>query len=300
MEFDISIILLTKNGGSRLEELMQSIKNQKFEGNIEVIAIDSGSQDNTIDILKKYNAKIYRIAPEDFHHSKTRNLGAQKSKGNILVYLTQDALPIDNYLLMNLLKQLNNNDISVVYGRQIANLDAKKMDVFFYSYFYPKEKKVLDIKHAENPKKFYMENVFVSDVCAAIKKDVWEKIRFDDNVSMSEDKDFALRVLKEGYAILYEPSAAVYHSHDYTIRSLFKRRFKDGTAFSSIALEGKDNFIGRGFNYFKEQIKYFIQNKYYSNIPYVLFYNFIYFISFFLGNNQRFLPSFIKNPLMKN
>lgn len=299
MEFDISIILLTKDGGSRLEELMKSIRDQKYDGNIEVIAVDSGSRDDTVKILEKYNARVFEISPEDFHHSKTRNLGAQKSSRDILVYLTQDALPVDDYFLANLLKPLNNN-FSVVYGRQIANLDAKKLDVFFYSYFYPEERKILNEKDAENPKKFYMENVFASDVCAAIKRDVWEKIRFDDDVPMSEDKDFALRVLKEGYSILYEPNAAVYHSHDYSIKSLFKRRFKDGAAFASIALEGEGNFMDRGLKYFIEQIEYFIRNKYYSNIPYALLYNFIYFISFFLGNNQRFLPGFIKNSLMKN
>jgi rhamnosyltransferase len=299
MKLKASIILLTKNGGSRLEELMNSIRNQKFEGDIEVIAVDSGSTDNTVKILEKYKAKVFKISPEEFHHSKTRNLGAQKSNGDILVYLTQDALPVDNNLLANLIKPLKDN-FSVVYGRQIANPDAKKIDVFFYLYFYPAKRKILNKKHAENPKKFYIENIFASDVCAAIKRDVWEKVRFDDDVPMSEDKDFALRVLKDGYNILYEPDATVYHSHDYTIISLFKRRFKDGAAFSSIALEGEDNFINRGFNYLNEQIKYFISNKYYSSIPYTLLYDFIYFISFFLGNNQRLLPGFIKNPLMKN
>lgn len=298
MGHDVSIILLTKNGGSRLEELMLSLNNQRFEGNIEIIAVDSGSHDNTVNILKKYGAIVFEISPEEFHHSKTRNLGAQKSEGDILVYLTQDALPVDDKLLINLINPLK--EFSVVYGRQIANLNAKKMDVFFYSFFYPDKRRFLNQEDAQNPKKFYMENIFVSDVCAALKREVWEKIRFDDDVDMSEDKDFALRVLQNGYKILYEPEAAVYHSHDYNIKSLFKRRFKDGAAFASIALEGEGNFLSRGLNYFIEQIRYFIKNNYYSCLPYVLLYNFVYFVSFFLGNNHKYLPGFIKNPLMKN
>lgn len=79
-------------------------------------------------------------------------------------------------------------------------------------------------------------------MCSAIKKDVWEKLRFTDDVPMSEDKDFALKVLKTGYKIVYEPEATVYHSHDYSLRSLFKRRFQDGSAFSNIALEGESGF----------------------------------------------------------
>ncbi len=300
MKPDVSIILLTINGGNRLEELMQSIRTQRYNGKMEVIAIDSGSQDDTVEILDRYGAKMFKIKPHEFHHSRTRNLGAQKSKGDILVYITQDALPVDDCFLINLLKPLDNESADVVYGRQIANHGAKKMDIFFYSYYYPEKKQVLKKKHANNPKKFYMDNIFVSDVCSAIKREVWNAIPFDDGVPMAEDKDFALRALQAGYKLIYEPEAAVYHSHDYSLSSLFKRRFKDGAAFASIALEGEDNFVNKGMSYFLEQMRYFIKNKYFFQLPYALIYNFVYFFAVFLGSNQRYLPGFIKNPLLKN
>ncbi len=300
MKTDVSIILLTINGGSRLEELMQSIRTQRYNGKMEIIAIDSGSQDNTVEILEKYGAEIFKIKPEEFHHSKTRNLGAQKSKGDILVYLTQDALPVDDCFLINLLKPLDKETADVVYGRQIANHDSNKMDIFFYSYYYPQKRRILKKNHANNPKKFYMENIFVSDVCSAIKREVWDSVPFDNDVPMAEDKDFALKALLAGYKIIYEPKAAVYHSHNYSLSSLFRRRFKDGAAFTSIALEGEYDYVNKGMSYFLEQMKYFIKNKYFLHIPYALIYNFVYFSAVFLGNNQKYLPSFIKNHLFKN
>lgn len=299
MEFDVSIILLTKNGGDRLKELMESIKAQNFQGSVEIVAVDSGSQDDTLKILESYDARIFRIKPEDFHHSKTRNYGASKSEGKVLVYLTQDALPINNDLLKTLLDPLNNEDVAVVYGRQIANLHAKEVNTFFYSYFYPDEKKVLKKNHAENAKEFYMENIFVSDVCSAIKKDVWEQLKFGDDVPMSEDKDFALKVLKAGYKIVYEPEAAVYHSHEYSLVARFKRRFKDGSAFSSIALQGESNFLMGGLNYFTEEMKFFIGNKHILGMPYALAYNFMDFLGFFLGKKEKYLPRFVKNSILK-
>lgn len=299
MEFDVSIILLTKNGGNRLKELMESIKAQNFRGRLETVAVDSGSEDDTLEILESYNARIFRIKPEDFHHSKTRNYGASKSKGKVLVYLTQDALPVGTDLLKNLLSPLNDEDVAVAYGRQIANLHAKMVDTFFYSYFYPNEKKVLNEIHTEDAKKFYMENIFVSDVCSAIKKDVWEQLKFSGDVHMSEDKDFALRVLKAGYEIVYEPEAAVYHSHEYSLGSLFTRRFKDGAAFSSIALQGEGNFLRRGLNFFTEEMKFLIRNNF-LGIPYALLYNFTYFLAFFMGNKEKYLPSFVKDPILRN
>ena len=298
MEFNISIVILTKNGGNRVKELMKSIQNQRLQGSLEIVAVDSGSQDDTIKILKSFNAKIIRIKPEDFHHSKTRNLGAIKSKGDVLVYLTQDALPVHNDFLKKLLDPLKNKDVAVVYGRQIAYPDAKPIDKFFYSYFYPDERKILMKNLTENTRKFYMENIYVSDVCSAIKKEVWEQLKFSDNVPMSEDKDLALKVLKAGYNIVYDPKATVYHSHDYSLLSLFKRRFKDGAAFSNIALEGKENVLMRGLKFLTEEMKYLSNNKYIKWMPYALIYNFVYFIGFSLGKNNKYLPNFVKNPII--
>lgn len=295
MAFDLSIIVLVKNGGERLELLMESLQNQSFNGSFEIIAIDSGSEDDSINILEKYNTKIFKIKPEEFHHSKTRNFGAQKSNGDVLVYLTQDALPIHNDLLEKLVKPLKDPKIAVSYGRQIANPDSNDVNTFFYSHFYPNERKVLRKELAKNPKKFYIDCIYVSDVCSAIKRDIWEQLKFTDDVPMSEDKDFALKVLNTGYEIVYEPEASVYHSHDYSLHSLFKRRFQDGSAFSNIALEGESGFFGRGIKFVLGEIKFLIDNKHFLGIPYAIIYNFIDFIGFFLGKNEKYMPGFIKN-----
>jgi len=71
---ETSIIILTKNAGERFEELMKKIENQTYQ-DFEVLVIDSGSEDRTLEIAKKYGCRIYNIKPEEFHHSRTRNLG---------------------------------------------------------------------------------------------------------------------------------------------------------------------------------------------------------------------------------
>lgn len=295
MALDLSIILLIKNGGKRLNQLLESLEKQKFKGNFEIIAVDSGSEDESLQILENYNTKIFKIKPEDFHHSKTRNYGAQKSNGNVLVYITQDALPINDDFLEKLVAPLKDPEIAVSYGRQIANSDSKIVDIFFYSYFYPNERRVLRKELADNPKKFYMDNIYVSDVCSAIKREVWAQLKFTDNIPMSEDKDFALKVLKAGYRIVYEPDATVYHSHDYSLTSLFKRRFKDGAAFSNIALEGENEFLTEGLKFITEEMKFLIGNKHFLCVPYAVLYNFIHFLGFSLGKHEKYMPDFMKN-----
>ena len=280
---DVSVIILTKNAGSKFEKIMSTIYNQRFDGNFDIVVVDSGSTDNTLEIAEKYNARIFKIKPDEFHHSRTRNFGAEKSKGKILVYLTQDALPLNNHWLSNLLTPLNDREVAVVYGRQVAYPNAKPMDAFFYSYFYPNCRKVLTKEDTNDLRRFYLENIFISDVCSAIRRNVWEKIRFRDEVFMSEDKDFALRVLRAGYKIVYEPKAAVYHSHNYTLVSLFKRRFKDGVAYSHIASHGKDEFISKGLRYFVDEMRFLVNNGHIKWIPYALIYDFVYFLAFQLG-----------------
>ena len=120
-----------------------------------------------------------------------------------------------------------------------------------------------------------------------MKKEIWEEIKFNDEVNMSEDKDFAFSALKRDFMIFYEPKAAVYHSHDYSLLSLFKRRFKDGEAFSEICLDGKDNFMGSGIKYFKEEINFLAKNGYKKWIPYAMIYGFVNFIGFELGSKRN-------------
>ena len=283
MSESVSIIILTKNATRKFENTMKAIYSQKFKGDIEVIIIDSGSVDETLDIAKKYGARIFKIRPEDFHHSRTRNLGAEMSKGDFLVYLTQDAIPVNNYWLSSMLAWFKYKDIAAVYSRQIAYPDSKPMDKFFYFYFYPDQRRVLTKEDIKNPKKFFIENVFISNVSSAVRRNIWEKIRFRDEISMAEDKDFALRVLKMGYRIIYEPKSVVYHSHDYTLLSLFKRRLKDGIAYSTIASIGDEQFIAKGLEYFLSELKFLIENESFKWLPYTFVYELCAFSAFQIG-----------------
>lgn len=294
----VSIIILAKNSCNRIEDVMKSLHNQIFTDEVEVIAIDSGSTDGTLDIFQKYGAKIYNISPEEFHHSKTRNLGAEIASGNLLVFLTSDAVPVHEKWLINLINPFNKKEIGATYGRQIAYPETKKTEKFFYNYFYPNKAKILKKEDIKNIRKFYLENVFISNVNAAIRKDVWEKIKFNNEIINHEDKDFALKLLKCGHKIYYEPGASVYHSHNYNLWAVFKRRFNDGAAFTSIVDQGKNNFFYKGIIYFIEEMKFFIFKKDIIWIPYAIIYDFLYFLGFQLGSKEKYLPKFIKNKLI--
>jgi len=280
---DASIIILTKNAGHRFEEVLGGVESQAFPGEVEVVVVDSGSTDGTLQRARSFGANIYEIDPDEFHHSRTRNYGAQRARGDTIVYLTHDAVPRDDQWLGELVNPVLHGSAAAAYGRQVAYPDAKPMDEFFYSYFYPDERDVLTPEETENERRFFLDNVFVSDVSSAIDRSVWEQFPFRDSVAMSEDKDFALRVLQNGKKIVYEPAATVYHSHDYDILSQFRRRYRDGQAYANIAREGDGTFISEGIDYVASELRYLVSNGHAHWVPYAVAYDFAHFLGFESG-----------------
>lgn len=279
----VSILILTKNAESSIEKLLKGIYSQSFK-EFEIIVIDSGSDDSTVSIAKVNGCSVYEIKSEEFHHSRTRNYGAQLCKGDYIVYITQDALPFNSEWLSNLVNNCSKKDVAAVYSRQIAYPDSNPMEKFFYSYFYPEIKQTASKKNIEDPLKYWMEYVS-SDVSSCYKRDIWEKIKFREDVDFAEDKDFSIRALNLGYKAIYEPKSIVFHSHKYNIFSNFKRRYLEGRMLSKILKEYESNYSMMtkvGVKYFKAEVKFLLkQNP--KWIPYACLYELSKYLGMKIG-----------------
>ncbi|WXG41700.1 MAG: glycosyltransferase family 2 protein [Candidatus Freyarchaeum deiterrae] len=298
----VSLIILTKNAGDAFAALLNKVFKQKFSGEFEVLIIDSGSSDNTLTIAKNYPVRIYTIKPEEFQFSRTRNLGGNLAKNNILVYISQDAIPIDGQWLEKLVTPLKDSKIAAVYGRQTAHKNANLMEKFFYHFFYPKVPKTITSKSIEqNLEDFYVSNAFISNVNAAMKKSIWTKIKFDESIIFSLDKKWALDVLKAGYNILYMPDSCVYHSHNYSLISAFKRRFDDGAAMQLICKGDKGKYGPRTIIvYLINEFKYLVKSGHFMWIPYTLIYESFKLAGIIFGRNVDMLPYAVKIRLSEN
>jgi len=164
-EISISIILLTKNAGITFKSVLDGIFNQSIKP-LEVLVIDSGSKDNTLEIAKEYPVRIVEILPEDFRHGQTRNFGANLANGTHVVYLTQDAIPSTADWLKELVSPFEDSNIAGVYGRQIPRKDENIIDKFFCLSLYP-DKNII----WKNNKNLGIDTIF-SDVNSAIRKDI--------------------------------------------------------------------------------------------------------------------------------
>jgi rhamnosyltransferase len=189
---------------------------QKSPGVFEVLVIDSGSQDDTLAIVRENkNIRLVQIEPDEFGHGKTRNLGAALAKGKFLVYLNADAIPLDPHWLSALIAGFAGDEkVAGVYSRHVPRDGC-------HLYMARDLQGSMPAKRIEKSRAERLDFFLFSTVSAAIRKDVWEAIPFLDEIPIAEDQEWASRVLQSGYKLVYTPASTVRHSHNYSLKELF-------------------------------------------------------------------------------
>ena len=173
----ISIVIPVLNAASYLPDLLQAINRQQPFAPQEIILIDSGSTDNTIDIATNYpNVKVVPI--KNFSHGRSRNLGVKHATGKIIVLLTQDALPRDETWLHNLLVPFSDNQVAAAYSRQIPRPDAVFTERFFLETRFP-DGSCIGRKKEHQDEELTFENVFFSNVSSAVRRSALLQFPFD-------------------------------------------------------------------------------------------------------------------------
>lgn len=295
MNKKVSIFIPTKNAGSEFSEVLEKIYTQN-EKHLEVIIVDSGSTDQTLEIAAKYPVEIIKIKPKDFGHGKTRNLALKYSKSDYIVFLSQDAIPSDEYWLSNLLGNFSDEEIAGVFSKQIPKKDARELQKFFYKYYFPETKIIRPKSNFDSS-----QNRFFSNVSSCIRKDVLQKFPFNDSILTTEDQEWTHRIIKKGYKIVYEPESVVIHSHNHTMKKIFKAYFDSAYTMSEINQKEYEDFKKDSQQYLSREFHHVLKNKP-TELPYWLIRNCVKVLGIFLGLNEKKLPLFwkIKFSLNKN
>jgi len=219
----VSVVIPTKNGGPDFFNTLNSLKSQDYNGNIEIVCIDSGSIDDTISTAKHFGAVVKSIPPEDFNHGLTRNLGISIASGEIIIIMSQDACPGDQYLVKNFVNAFTDPQIAGAYARQVPRQDADILTKRNLNNWLTgrKTEEIRWIQDWDAYRKFtpMQKHRFYNfdNVCSAIRKSVWETIPFRAN-DFGEDIDWSQQVLESGWKIAYWPYAYVIHSHKRSFR----------------------------------------------------------------------------------
>ncbi|MFD2999145.1 glycosyltransferase family 2 protein [Pontibacter toksunensis] len=224
----ISVVIPVKNGDSWLDKVIPAILSQSLAHKIEIIVVDSGSTDNTLAILTNFPIKLVQIPSSEFNHGTTRNLGVQNAIGEFVVMTVQDAEPIDNLWLENLLDGFTDNTVAAVCGQQIVPHDLDKNPVkWFRPVSPPSIKKVLFRDFSEFDELPAEEKRHVcglDNVTTMYRRELLLKFPFK-HVSFAEDMLWAYEILKAGYSIVYNTNARVNHYHLEEPEFAFKRSF---------------------------------------------------------------------------
>jgi len=235
-----TIALLLKNAEPYLQETLDAIQNQRVDFSYEVIAIDSGSIDKTLEILSSYPVRVIKIDAEEFNHGETRNLAARESatSSKYIVYLTQDARPLDEHWLQELLNPFNQNtNVAGVYSKHIPRPHTSVSSLRQLTTLTQTGGEVRLVKELPGSIDEYESNqlyyVYFSNTSSAIRKDIWKKFPFD-RVDFAEDAVWADNVLRAGYTLIFEPKSEVLHSHDYGPVEQFRQNVDHAYAMNSL------------------------------------------------------------------
>ena len=219
----VSVIIRTLNEQKHLRELLDAIRRQqssKFD--IEVVIIDSGSTDSTLDIARASNARITTIEQKRFTFGRSLNEGCRFSTGEVLVFVSGHCVPCANYWIDQLCTPILDGRVDYTYGRQIGRDTTKFSESQLFEKYFP------------NATLIPTNDFFVNNANSAIARRVWQEFLFDENIMALEDMELAKRITARGGAIGYVSEAEVFHIHDERWDQVMRRYEREAIALKEI------------------------------------------------------------------
>lgn len=226
-----SIIIRAFNEEKHIKRLLEGIQKQTSLVGIEVILVDSGSTDNTVNIAKDYDVKIINIKPEEFSFGKALNIGCEAATGEFLIFASAHVYPLYTDWISRLLKPFEDSKIALVYGRQVGDKSSKYSEKQLFKKWFPE---------VSNPNQ---SHPFCNNANAAIRKSLWLELPYDESLTGLEDLDWANKVLKLGYNVVYDSKATIVHVHEETPKKIFNRYYREAIAIKNIFPNQKFSFF---------------------------------------------------------
>lgn len=230
--YTVDVIIPTYKPDKAFEKLLKKLSSQTYKLNKIILLNTEKKYFENIDISIYNNIVVKHISKSEFDHGATRHLGATLSDADIMIFMTQDAIPYDLNLIEKLIEGFNDEDVKAVYARQLPKKDCNIIEKYTRAFNYPKESR---LKSYEDINKLGIKTYFCSNVCSAYKKDIYEALGgFKKKTIFNEDMIFAAKLINSGYKIFYQADAKVIHSHNYSNMEQLRRNF-------DLAVSQKDN-----------------------------------------------------------
>lgn len=283
----VDVIIPAYHPGKDFEKLLQLLSTQSYPiQKILVMNTEEKYWDTSWE--KKFSlVEVHHLPKEEFDHGGTRKKAAEISESEIMVFMTQDAIPSDCDLIKNLIRPfLENEKVGAAYARQLPKSDCAYLERYTRSFNYPEKS---FIKWEKDTKTLGVKTYFCSNVCAAYKKDIYQEVGgFVDRAIFNEDMIYAGNMAKKGYGIAYAADACVFHSHNYSCIQQFHRNFDLGVSqaehpeiFEGIPSEGE------GLRLVKKSFSYLIKTGHIWLIPKLVGQSGFKYAGYFLGKRYE-------------
>ena len=213
MDTTIGVVIRTLNESELLGRCLETLKAQRGGFDLDVVVVDSGSTDNTIDIAREHGARVIEIAPADFDYSTALNVGINESRGELVVLLSAHAIPLDDLWLSHMTAPFADERVAGVTGGQVPWPGAPWWEVVRLSRAFGDSRRAWADADSDG--------LMFSNAASCIRRGDWRDAPF--TLPAAEDLDWAQRMVAARRVIVYEPAATVYHSHDETPRAQARR-----------------------------------------------------------------------------
>ncbi len=224
-----SIIIRAFNEEKHIGKLILGIQGQLTNHEIEIILVDSGSTDQTVDIATSMGARVVSILPEEFSFGYALNKGCEIATGDILLFASAHVYPVYTHWIDKMVDPFQEPKVACVYGRQIGYEQSKFSEHRLLAKWFP----AFSNHHQLHP--------FCNNANTAIRKTLWLEQPYDETLTGLEDLDWASKILKKGYRLVYEAEAIIVHIHEETPKKILNRYYREAIAFKRIVPYAKFN-----------------------------------------------------------
>lgn len=289
----VDVIIPVYRPDEKLEQLIDGLNVQTIRPAhvFFMHTLTGNEEDNNVhELLKRAeNAVITDIQREDFDHGGTRNRAAAMSEAEFMLFLTQDVVPEDAYLIENLQKQMEKENVAVAYGRQLPGTEVGTIEQFTRTFNYPDTSFCKSEKDLE---RLGIKTYFCSNACAMYRRSVYNRLGgFVLHTIFNEDMIMAASVIHAGYEIAYAADAKVVHAHKYTYRQQFSRNFDLAVSqrqyheiFDGVKSESE------GIRLVKDTAGYLVKHGKWYQIPDLIIQSGFKFLGYRFGKKYEKLP----------
>jgi glycosyltransferase involved in cell wall biosynthesis len=243
----LSVIIRTYNEERHLPDLLKGIRSQIVQNSdIEVIVVDSGSTDETLNIATAHQCQIKHIHKEEFSFGRSLNVGCQAATGDVLVIVSGHCIPSDRNWLANIVAPIVSGQVTLSYGRQIGDKNSRFSECMIFSKYFPARSMMPQ------------EGFYCNNANSALLRSVWQLNPFDEELSGLEDMHLAKQLVSKGMRIGYVADAVVYHLHQEGWARIKNRFEREAIALQHIMPE-----VHLGFFDF---IRYSISSVFYDAV----------------------------------